>query len=121
MRYDTKAYLAIVTLVLGVAGSPGEAQAWATFSNVTADRGLGDYRATSGDLHSPGGIFTDLNNDGYADLYLIRNDSANGKSNQLYLNTPDGGTGRTFSLQTNALGAGNELSGGTMTNGPIYW
>ena len=77
-----------------------------SFNDVTNSMGLGDYRAFAGDLHSPGGVFTDLDNDGYADLYLVSSDGASGY-NRLYLNVDDGSGGRTFSLQSNALGAQN--------------
>ena len=81
-----------------------------TFTDVTNSMGLGDYISYSGDLHSPGGVFTDLNNDGYADLYLVNSDEDLGY-NRLYLNVDDGNGGRTFSLQSgpsgSALGAEN--------------
>ncbi|BCX47989.1 phosphoesterase PA-phosphatase [Haloferula helveola] len=77
------------------------------FQDVTVAKNLGAYRATSGDLHGPGGVFADVDNDGFADLYLIRHNVAN----ELYLNVSDGSGGRTFQLQVNALGAGDTGAG----------
>ena len=75
-----------------------------SFADVTNSKGLGGHRSYAGDIHSPGGVFTDLNNDGYADLYLVSNDGSSGYS-QLYLNVDDGNGEREFSQQANALGA----------------
>ena len=86
-----------------------------SFADVTNSKGLGDHRSYAGDIHSPGGVFTDLNNDGYADLYLVSNDGSRGYS-QLYLNVDDGNGEREFSLQANALGAANDT--GTMGDDP---
>jgi len=91
-----------------------------SFTDVTNSMGLDGYIAYSGDLHSPGGVFTDLDNDGYADLYLVSSDGASGY-NRIYLNVDDGNGGRTFSLQSgpsgNALGAENDT--GTLGNDPF--
>lgn len=86
-----------------------------TFVDVTEASGLSGYRATSGDLHGPGAVFTDLDNDGYPDLYLVRNNSAVPEYNQLYLNKSGPGDERVFELQTDALGALNPTNGG-LTN-----
>jgi len=75
------------------------------FDDVTDVKNLGNFRGYSGDLHGCGGIFTDLNNDGYADLYLTNNDGASDYS-KLYLNVADANGGRTFSLQTNGTFSG---------------
>ena len=108
--------LAIVFSILLVESVSGQT----SFTDVTNQMGLGDYRCFAGDLHSPGGVFTDLDNDGYADLYLVSSDGASGY-NRIYLNVPDGSGGRTFSLQSspsgNALGAENET--GTLANDPF--
>ena len=97
-----------------------------TFSDVTAAKNLADFRGYSGDLHGSGGVFTDLNNDGYPDLYLTSNDGATDYS-KLYLNVADGSGGRTFSLQTDgqgddALGAVNDTNslGGDAVIQEIY-
>ena len=87
-----------------------------SFADVTNSKGLGGHRSYAGDIHSPGGVFTDLNNDGYADLYLVSNDGSSGYS-QLYLNVDDGNGEREFSQQANALGAVNDT--GTMGDDPF--
>ena len=105
-----------VSLCLGAAALTIEqAPAQTSFTDVTNSTGLGAYRAYAGDIHSPGGVFTDLNNDGYADLYLVSSDGATGY-NRLYLNVDDGNGGREFSLQTNAAGAVNNT--GTLGDDP---
>ena len=98
--------------LLFVVASSSTLNAQITFSDVTAARSLDSYRAFAGDLHSPGGIFADLNNDDYPDLYVVSSDGNSGY-NRLYLNVDDNNGGRTFSLQPNALGAVND----TNTNG----
>ena len=108
-----RVYYAFTLLVLGLTCSTS---AQTQFNNVTSQLGLDGYRANSGDLHSPGGVFTDLNNDGYPDLYLVSSDGSAG-FNSLYLNVDDGSGGRTFSLQSNgtgdnALGAVNATTTG---------
>jgi len=68
------------------------------FSDVTASSpGLTTgFISFPGDGHGPGLVFTDLNNDGYADLYMMR---AGGQTNGLFLNVPDG-AGRRFDRLT---------------------
>ena len=100
--------LTFLVLALGVTCST---VAQTQFNNVTVQHGLDGYRGNSGDLHAPGGVFTDLNNDGYPDLYLVSSDGAAG-FNSLYLNVSDDSGGRTFSLQLDALGADNETRTG---------
>jgi len=53
------------------------------FEEIAAARGLADYVASTGDGHGPGGVFADLDNDGYPDLYLVR---GRGLPNELYRN-----------------------------------
>ncbi len=109
--------LVILNVAIFVSLSAEKASGYALiFSDQTAAKNLGAYRAAAGDSHAPGGIFTDLNNDGYPDLYLVSNDAAANYS-KLYLNVPDGSGGRTFALQTNALGAVNNTGVGTNFNG----
>lgn len=64
------------------------ASAQIQFGDVTTVTGLDGYIASAGDYHSPGGVFADLDGDGFADLYLVTADAA---GNQLYLNVDDGG------------------------------
>lgn len=64
--------------------------------------------AGSGGGHAPGGVFADLNNDGYPDLYLMRAPDGNGSgANQLFENVSDGAGGRTFDQVANNGGAGD--------------
>ena len=108
--------LAIVLSILLVGSVSGQT----SFTDVTNSMGVGDYRCYAGDLHSPGGVFTDLDNDGYADLYLVNSDGASGY-NRIYLNVPDGSGGRTFSLQSNSSGnaLGAENPTGTLAGDPF--
>ena len=65
----------------------------AALVDVSAALGLGGLRGGSGEYHAGGLTFTDLTNDGYADLYLIGPSS---RGNRLYVNVADGSGGRTF-------------------------
>ncbi len=65
----------------------------ASFSEVGGSIGLGGLLGGSGEFHAGGLTFTDLNRDGYADLYLIGPSS---RGNRLYINVDDGVGGRTF-------------------------
>ena len=65
----------------------------AAFAEVSSSIGLGGLLGGSGEFHAGGLTFTDLNNDGYADLYLIGPSS---RGNRLYVNVDDGSGGRTF-------------------------
>ncbi len=64
-----------------------------SFSEVAASLGLTGMQGGSGEFHAGGLTFTDLTNDGYADLYLIGPAST---GNRLYVNVDDGQGGRTF-------------------------
>lgn len=78
--------------------------------DVTVSKGLGAIDSVPGDGHAPGAVFTDLDNDGYPDLYMM-----GGRNwvqgvplrNRLYLNVPATGGGRRFQEQASALGAGD--------------
>ena len=81
----------------------------ARFTDVAGSKGLGTIDAVPGDGHAPAGIFNDLNNDGWADIYVMGPRNWGGGfmlPNQLYLNVPDGSGGRTFQQVANAAGAG---------------
>jgi hypothetical protein len=56
---------------------------------------LADYDASEADVHGPSGVFTDLNEDGYPDLYLV---TSARRPNQLFVNVPGPFGGRTFEL-----------------------
>ena len=71
----------------------------AQFSDVTQLTGLSNYRASSAEVHSPGAVFTDLNNDGYPDLYLVTR-----SDNVLFINTARGGS-RVFVAAPTSAGA----------------
>ncbi len=47
------------------------------FIDIAADLGLQDYAGSTGEpyehQHGPGGVFTDLNDDGFPDLFLVHN------------------------------------------------
>ena len=81
---------------------PPTVEAQVSFRNVTMPAGLDGYRATSGDTHGAAGIFSDLDNDGFPDLYLTQS----GQPNQLFVNTP-GGQDRVFTELQDAGGAGD--------------
>jgi len=85
------ALIAASTASVGVSPAPAQP----AFVNVTEEAGLGSYVASTGDGHGPGGVFADLNNDGFPDLYLMRARDQHGlhpSTNQFYLNVsaPDG-------------------------------
>ncbi len=77
------------------------------FQDLAGDLGLGSYIASAGDGHGPGAVFTDLNNDLYPDLYLIRS----GQPNLLYVNEDDGTGHRRFRVPAGIAGAGDPGTG----------
>ncbi|MGI9428227.1 MAG: CRTAC1 family protein [Bythopirellula sp.] len=81
------------------------------FANVTGAKGLSGFTSSPGDGHAPGAVFTDLNGDGYADIYLMR---AFNQTNGLFINTPSG-SNRTFVRAANDAGLGDRGS----SNGAI--
>ncbi|MEQ8317839.1 MAG: CRTAC1 family protein [Phycisphaerales bacterium] len=75
------------------------------FEDVASSVGLADYRASMGNSRGPGGVFADLDGDGWADLYLVRAPSLDPDgTNQLFLNVAGPG-GRTFVEIPGAAGA----------------
>jgi hypothetical protein len=84
--------------------APVVANAQALFSNVTSAAGLSNFTSSTGDGHGPGAVFTDLNNDGYADIYMMK---AFGGANRMFVNTPGAGGSRTFVRATSDAGAGD--------------
>lgn len=76
----------------------------ARFVNVAPSKGLASFNSMTGDGHGPGAVFTDLNNDGYADAYLM---NAFGGPNALFVNQPAPGGQRTFVRADNDAGAGD--------------
>ena len=74
----------------------------ASFSEVSALLGLGGLQGGSGEFHGGGLTFTDLTQDGYADLYVIGPAST---GNRLYVNVDDGQGGRSFARVTGDGGA----------------
>lgn len=90
------------------------------FQDVTATKGLGAYRGYSGDTHGPGGVFTDLDLDGFPELVLVTgsNDCAPlpdpcDHRVDVFHNQPDGTTGaRTFAM-TQSLIPLDPSKGGT--------
>ena len=85
------------------------ARAQVAFVDVTSAKGLGGIDSVPGDGHAPGAVFTDLDNDGYADVYVMggRNWGASQMlPNRLYLNVSDGNR-RTFQEVAGAAGAGS--------------
>ncbi len=65
----------------------------ASFVDVAQTHGLDGLAGGSGEYHAGGLVFTDLNEDGYADLYLIGPSS---RGNRLYVNVEDDSGGREF-------------------------
>ncbi len=89
----------------------------ALFSDVTAQHGLNTLPGGSGEFHSGGAVFTDLTNDGYADIYDIAGSVfTGGITNSLHVNIPDGLGGRTFTRVVNDGGAGGSSPN---TNGAV--
>ena len=80
------------------------------FQNVTVDAGLDGYRASTGDGHGPGGVFADLNDDGYPELYLMRAAGHGGtgpSANQLYVNVAGPSATRQYVEAPQGAGAGD--------------
>jgi len=65
----------------------------AAFAEVSSALGLTGMKGGSGEYHSGGMTFTDLTNDGYADLFLI---GAQGVGSRLFINVDDGAGGREY-------------------------
>lgn len=83
------------------------------FFNVQARVGLGGYVASSGErgeVHAPGGVFTDLDQDGFADLVLV---TRAGQPSYLFHNVPEASdpSGKSRRFEPRAIGA--ELPGST--------
>lgn len=80
------------------------------FQDVTVETGLGAYVASTGDGHGPGAVFTDLDNDGFPELYLMRAADQGGAAeaaNQLYMNVAAPGGTRSYVLAPDTAGAGD--------------
>jgi hypothetical protein len=75
------------------------------FDDATATVGLGRYVAHAGDDHGPGAVFTDLDGDGFPDLYLPGADPT--PENRLFVNVEGPGGTRRFEPVPDNGGAGN--------------
>ena len=96
---STIVLVALVTCLVGVPGAGAQ-----FFVDVTSATGLASYQASAGDGHGPGAVFTDLDDDTYPDLYVVRSQAAN----ELYLNIPGFVSGtRLFTRVPNDGGAGD--------------
>ena len=82
----------------------------ASFVDIAQTHGLSGLLGGSGEFHAGGLVFTDLNTDGYADLYLI---GRVGIGNRLYINVDDGAGGRTFQRAANDGGTAYGLGKST--------
>ncbi len=90
------------------------------FTDVTAAHGLDQHPGGSGEFHAGGAVFTDLTNDGYADLYLPAGTVfTGGRVNELWVNVDDGSGGRTFERVSNDGGAAGPNGGSRFTTGAI--
>ncbi len=95
---------ACVVLVAST-GLVASAAGQAAFEDVAGEVGLSGYRASMGDYRGPGGVFADLNGDGWPDLYLVRAPLLDPEgTNQLFLNV-EGAGGRMFVEAPDAAGA----------------
>ena len=77
-----------------------------SFTDIAPAAGVfGNTGTPGGDLHCPGAVFTDLDGDTNADLYLVRGLGGSGSANQLFYGNGTGG----FTAQTTlgALDVGN--------------
>ena len=66
-----KVALTLALMTMAMTGSVTAPAAAQFFSDVINPTGLGPYIAVPGDHHGPGGIFADLDGDGFPDLYLL--------------------------------------------------
>ncbi|MDC0937010.1 CRTAC1 family protein [Pirellulales bacterium] len=92
---------------------PRRMLAAASFVESSQSLGLNGLLGGSGEYHAGGLTFTDLNRDGYADLYLIGPSS---RGNRLYVNVDDGSGGRTF---TRVAGDGGAAYSGGRSTGAV--
>ncbi|MDC0936300.1 CRTAC1 family protein [Pirellulales bacterium] len=100
---------ATLRFLLALAVLSGASHAQVSLVDVTAAKGLDVIDSVPGDGHAPGAVFTDLNNDGYADVYIMGGrdwGAQQALANRLFLNVP-GGNGRTFQEVPGAAGAGS--------------
>ncbi|MEM7352851.1 MAG: PKD domain-containing protein [Acidobacteriota bacterium] len=78
-------------LLLLLLASNAGAQVGFTFQNVIGSSpDLAAYAGSAGDGHGPGGVFTDLDNDGYTDLFLVTKE---GEPTFVFRNELNGATG----------------------------
>lgn len=107
--------MATTGLIVLLSGS-----AQAQFLNVTAARNLGGYQASAGDNHGPGGVFADLNNDGYPDLVLV---TGPGLKTSLYRNVAGPSGTRTFQRSdlhpTHTFGSTGAIAGDYDNDGDL--
>ena len=82
----------------------------AMFAEISDRLGLVPLRGGSGEFHAGGLVFTDLNRDGFPDLYLI---GPSGQGNRLFVNVADGTGERTFTPISAVHGAGYGLGNST--------
>ena len=111
MFLDRNTRFARLAGLVGAIGlGTGTAAAQPLFVDVTSGTGLGGYVASTGDGHGPGGVFADLNNDGFPDLYLVRASGRDGlgdPSNLLFVNVPGPLGNRHFEQVPFSTGAGD--------------
>ena len=98
---DSRHAVSLASIAAGLALA-GNVRGQALFDNVTTAAGLGGYIATTGDGHGPGGVFADLNNDGFADLYLMQAGFAS--ANRMFLNIPGANGQRRFAMPVDSAG-----------------
>ena len=101
---DSRAAARFAPIAIGLVLT-GSAHGQALFADVTAAAGLSPYRASTGDGHGPGAVFADLNNDGFADLYLVR--AGFPSANLLVVNIPGPDGQRLFAPAAGGAGAGD--------------
>ena len=100
--------ITIVLFLVAIAGPTSVARSQVKLVDVSSAKGLSSVDSVPGDGHAPGAVFTDLNDDGYPDIYVMGSrdwDQGVMLPNRLFLNTDVGSGNRTYVEVAGAAGA----------------
>ena len=100
--------ITIVLFLVAIAGPTSVARSQVKLVDVSSAKGLSSVDSVPGDGHAPGAVFTDLNDDGYPDIYVMGSrdwDQGVMLPNRSFLNTDVGSGNRTYVEVAGAAGA----------------